>query len=96
MVKEIIKMDEKDIKKILEKRVDEKTDMASNPNNAIDNESLINEKARTNIEDPKVAAILCASDITRKSYVEIFEVINKRRRYRPSDFKKQHFIPDLD
>ena len=33
---------------------------------------------------------------TKESHVEIFRMINKRRRYRPSDFKKQTFIPDLD
>ena len=33
---------------------------------------------------------------TKESHVRIFRMVNKRRRYRPSDFKKQHFIPDLD
>lgn len=109
MVKEIIKMDEKDIRKMvneaLEKRVDEKTDMALTSNNAIDEESLINEIARTNVEEPKDTAISCqdfnVSDITKEcmrtkeSHVKIFGMVNKRM-YRPSDFKKQHFIPDFD
>jgi hypothetical protein len=34
---------------------------------------------------------------TTQSHVEVFKMINgKRRRYTPYDFKKQTFIPDLD
>ena len=29
------------------------------------------------------------------SHKEILEMVSKRRPYRPSDFKKQYFIPDL-
>lgn len=32
---------------------------------------------------------------TTESHVEIFRMINKHRRYRPSDWKPQHFIEDL-
>ena len=31
---------------------------------------------------------------TPQSHVEVFRMVNKRRRYRPSDWKKQKFIPD--
>ena len=33
---------------------------------------------------------------TPNSHFEIFKMDNRRRRYSPSDFKKQTFIPDLD
>ena len=33
---------------------------------------------------------------TPESHVEIFKMVNRRRRYCPNDFKRQTFIPDLD
>ena len=33
---------------------------------------------------------------TKEAYLEIYEIVNRRRPYCPSDFKKQHMIPDLD
>lgn len=32
---------------------------------------------------------------SQNSHKEIFEMVNQRRPYQPSDFKKQYFIPDL-
>ena len=32
---------------------------------------------------------------TKTSHKQIMEMVSKRRPYRPSDFKKQTFIPDL-
>ena len=33
---------------------------------------------------------------SKEAYQEIFRIMNRRRPYCPSDFKKQHLIPDLD
>ena len=33
---------------------------------------------------------------TKDSHRLILEMVSKRRPYRPSDFVKQYFIPDLD
>lgn len=35
-------------------------------------------------------------ELTPESHVEIFKMVNRRRRYCPNDFKPQSFIPDLD
>ena len=33
---------------------------------------------------------------SKEAYQEIFRIMNRRRPYCPSDFKRQTFIPDLD
>ena len=34
-------------------------------------------------------------NLTKQSFQEICDILNKRRPYRSSDSKKQHFFPDL-
>ena len=43
----------------------------------------------------KVSEITTLYKPTKNSHKEILKMVSKRRPYRPSDFKKQYFIPDL-
>lgn len=43
----------------------------------------------------KVSEITTLYKPTKNSHKEILKMVSKRRPYRPSDFKKQFFIPDL-
>lgn len=35
-------------------------------------------------------------ELTKEAYLEIYKIVNRRRPYCPSDFKKQHLFAELD
>ena len=60
--------------------------------------ALANKTKNASMEYKKVFKVSEITDIKPgpNSHKEILEMVSKRRPYRPSDFKKQFFIPDLD